>query len=167
MKPSRTMRAAALSGALALGLLAWLPPAQAGTFETTSKWKSCDSRKAGIAVKARFSRPASYDGPGRYMVKKWVEWDVLKAGGQWRERDRHYAETNWVKITNTDYDFVTSVGDSTNWGALYDSGWRAKVTFKLIKNRKGPRDKKVDEIQIFPTKGSFREQGTFCSPGGT
>ena len=100
------------------------------------------------------------------MVKKWVEWEYLKTKGEWREADRRYTETNWLKITNTDYDFVSTIGDATNWVNLYDSGWRAKVTFKLIKNRTGPRDKKVDEIQIFPGKGSFREEGTYCDGNG-
>ena len=40
------------------------------------------------------------------------------------------------------------------------------MTFNFIKNRTGPRDKKVDEIQIFPGKGSFREEGTYCDGNG-
>jgi hypothetical protein len=148
-------------------LVGGVTPAEAGTFTTTAKWRNCDDDKAAISIRATFSNPAAIYGTGRFMIKKWVVWDTAKAGGTWRERDRNYTETNWVQINNTDYDFISTAADKTNWGALYDQLWRAHVTIKLVKNRPGPRDKLVDEIDLTPRKNSFPEQGTFCGVGGT
>ena len=140
-------------------------PAQAGTgtFVTKAKWKNCETKQSAIRVKATFPNVASYYGKGRYLVKKEIRWDVLKSG-MWRREDSTTQQTQWVKINATaqglNWDFVTSIGDRTGWGNLYDSRWRAHVTFKLIKNRKGPKDKRVDTIEIFPTKGLFAEVGS-------
>jgi hypothetical protein len=146
---------------LAALVLAFAPAAQAGSHRTTTKWRNCDTYKAAVAVKATFGNVAAIHGKGRYMVKRWIEWEYFK-GGTWKEADRYYSQSSWVKVTNTNYDWITTAGDRTGWQGLYYSHWRAKVTVKLIKNRPGPRDKKVDDIQIFPMKGSFREVGSNC-----
>jgi len=74
-----------------------------------------------------------------------------------------------VQVNNPTWDFVTSIGDVTNWGAEYGQRWRAVVTFKLIRNRPGPVDKRVDTVERWLTKGMFAEQGVGCgvvrSPG--
>ncbi|MET1131831.1 MAG: hypothetical protein ABWX60_00240 [Aeromicrobium sp.] len=157
----RTRRITLVATLLAALVLAFAPAAQAGTFRITTRWKNCDTFKAAIAVRTTFSNVAATHGTGKYMVKRWIEWEYYK-GDTWKEADRNYTESSWVKITNTSYDWVTTPGDRTAWHNLYYSHWRAKVTVKLIKNRKGPRDKKVDEVQIFPMKGSFRELGSNC-----
>ncbi|MBA4607700.1 MULTISPECIES: hypothetical protein [Aeromicrobium] len=159
----RTRRITLVVTLLAALILGFAPAAQAGTFRITTRWKSCDTFKSAIAVRVTFKDPAYLYGSGKYMVKRWIEWEVYKSG-MWREEDRYYSESNWVKVTNKNYDWTTTPGDRTGWGntGLYYSHWRAKVTVKLIKNRKGPRDKKVDEVQIFPMKGSFREIGSNC-----
>ncbi|MFN8123028.1 MAG: hypothetical protein U0237_11430 [Thermoleophilia bacterium] len=38
------------------------------------------------------------------------------------------------------------------------------MTFKLIQNRRGPVDRKVDEVQLFLHKGLFAEQGNCYQP---
>jgi hypothetical protein len=152
----RLMTAIAGVGVATVVAVAGTSGAQAGDFVTKSTWRNCDTTQSGIAVQATFRRPASSDGPGRYMVKKWIEWEKYDAG-RWLERDRSYTETNWVKISNSNYSFVTTAGDRTTWLVLYYQQWRAKVTFKLMKNRPGPKDKVVDTVQIFPTKPSFTE----------
>lgn len=158
MKMPRMATVGLLMAAL---MLAFTPPASAGTQEIKTRWRNCDKFTSAISVKAKFFRPVQYHGKGRYMVKRWVKWQYWK-GGSWRTADRRYTESNWLKITNPRYNYVTTAADRTNWAGLYYSHWRVEVTVKLIKNRKGPRDKKVDEIQIFPKKGSFREIGSYC-----
>lgn len=153
---------AVVAALLAALVLAFAPAAQAGSSKITAKWRNCDNYQAAIKVRATFNDPARYYGKGRYMVKRWVEWEYYKGNGAWREADRRYTESSWLKVTNLNFDWVTTAADRTNWQNLYYSHWRAKVTVKLIKNRPGPRDKKVDEIQIFPMKGSFREIGSNC-----
>lgn len=156
------IRRAALSLLTAALLLGVLPStASAGEFITRAKWKNCDNAKASILITATFRAPARYYGNGKYMVKKQIKWQKYDAG-RWLERDHHDTKTEWLKITNQNYDFVTSIGDKTSWGYIYGANWRAQITFKLLKNRKGPIDKKVDEIKIYPKKGSFREQGSNC-----
>lgn len=157
----RTTRMTVVAALLAALVLAFAPAAQAGSWKTTTKWRNCDKQKAAIGVRVTFTDPARYYGTGKYMVKRWIEWEYYK-GGKWREADRYYRESDWVKVTNLSYDWVTTPADRVAWAGLYYSHWRAKVTVKLIKNRPGPRDKKVDEIQIFPMKGSFREIGSNC-----
>lgn len=160
---SKPHRAATIAAVILLLLAASMSPAQAGTFKTVTKWKNCDTTKAAIGVKATFSNPATVYGTGRYMVTKEIRWDYLKAPGQWRRADSVKTQTNWLKISNPDYDFVSSIGDKTTWGLLYNERWRAHITIKLIKNRPGPRDRRVDMIEIWPAKGSFQERGsTFC-----
>lgn len=158
MRQRRVTLVGLLMGAL---LLAWTPSAEAATFKTRDKWRNCDTFKSAISVRVTFTDPARSYGNGKYMVKRWVEWEYWK-GGKWKEADRHYTESTWQKITNPAYDWVTTPGDRTGWHGLYREHWRAKVTVKLIKNRPGPRDKKVEELQIYPTKGSFREIGSNC-----
>ena len=138
---------------------------QAGDFKTTAKWKNCDTKRSGIAVKATFPTPASYDGSGRYMVKKWVEWEYLKTKDEWREVDPPVHGDQLAQITNTDYDFVSTIGGATNWHNLYDSGWRAKVTFKLIKNGTGPRDKQVTRSRSSRARAPSARRGTYSGTG--
>lgn len=152
---------AVVAALLAALVLAFAPAAQAGTSKITTKWRNCDNFTAAIGVRVTFTDPVRYYGKGKYMVKRWIEWEYYK-GGTWREADRRYTESTWRKVTNPNFDWVTTPADRTGWQNLYYSHWRAKVTVKLIKNRPGPRDKKVDEVQIFPMKGSFREIGSNC-----
>lgn len=143
--------------------LATAGPALSGTFATTAKWKDCETTKAGIRVTATFSNVAAIHGTGRYLVKKEIRWDRLVGSGRWRSSDVHTTQTSWIRIDDTAYDVVTTVGDTTVWGGSYSGGWRAHVTFKLIKNRVGPKDDRVDLIDIYPTKGSFANVGN-CGP---
>jgi hypothetical protein len=151
----------AIGTAAAATVLAVAPAAHAGEFVTKDKWRNCDTFEAAIGVRATFREPANLFGKGRFMVKKWIEWEKYDAG-RWLERDRSYTETVWVDVTNPRYNFVTTARDRTGWGAIYHSQWRAKVTFKLMKNRPGPKDKVVDTVQIFPMKDSFAEKGSYC-----
>jgi hypothetical protein len=163
----RRLRLASLMVLVATLALATAGPALSGTFVTRAKWKNCDTTKVGISVAGTFTDVATIHGTGRYMVKKEVRWDRLIGSGRWRASDVHSTETRWLTIRNPSYDFVSSIGDTTVWGATYPRRWRAHVTLKLVKNRPGPRDKKVDEIDISPTKGSFREVGSSCDGGVT
>lgn len=151
-------------GASACALLLVAAPAQAGESTTTAKWRNCDTRTAGISVRATFRGPAALYGTGRFMIKKWIKWEKYDAG-RWLERDRSYTETSWLQINNPQYNFVSTAGDRTGWAALYYNHWRANVTIKLVKNRPGPVDKTVDTIQLLPTKGSFREVASNCGVG--
>ncbi len=146
--------------------LAIAGPAAGATFTTRAKWKNCDTRTAGIHVTGTFPGVSAIHGEGRYMVKKEIRWDRLIGSGRWRVSDTRRTQTAWTQVGNPSFNFVTSIGDTTNWGATYLRGWRAHVTLKLIKNRPGPRDQKVDEIDIYPTKGSFREMGSYCDAQG-
>ncbi len=143
-------------------LCAWgaaVPAAQAGTFDVIARWRNCDTYQAAISIRATFRDPVRHYGEGKYMVKKWVKWDALKVGGQWRQRDRHYSERGWVHATNPNWDFVSTAADRTTWGpTLYAERWRAHVTIQLLKNRPGPRDKKVDELDLFFEKRQFTER---------
>lgn len=163
----RRLRLASLMVLVATLALATAGPALSGTFVTGAKWKNCDTTKAGILVTGTFTDVAAIHGTGRYMVKKEVRWDRLIGSGRWRASDVRSTETRWLTIRNPSYDFVSSIGDTTVWGATYPDRWRAHVTLELVKNRPGPRDKKVDEIDIYPTKGSFREVGSSCDGGAT
>lgn len=159
----KTISAAASSAALALLVAVGVPSsAEAATFTTTSKWKNCDTTRAGLAIRTTFRDPVRYYGSGQYMVKRRIVWERLIGTGRWAESDRYASQSSWMKITNPDYDYVTTVGDTTTWGSTYYRYWRAKVTVQLIKNRPGPYDKKVEELVIWPTKGSFRELGSYC-----
>ncbi|MDP3967029.1 MAG: hypothetical protein Q8Q02_02015 [Nocardioides sp.] len=137
-------------------------PGTAGTFQTVAKWKNCETTKAGITIRGTFAGPAALYGPGRFKVKKAIRWDVYKGDGKWRVRDNVKTSTEWMKIRNPNYDLVTSIGDRTTWGNIYRKNWRAHVTLTLIKYRRGPANKKVDKIDIYPQKGSFKEKGS-CS----
>ncbi len=147
---------AALIALVAAGLCAVAPAANAGDAKTLSKWKNCETTQSAITVKTTFTDPAAAYGNGRYMVKKWIRWDYLKSGGQWRNGDTAHTETAWLEITNPQYDFVSTIGDKTKWLSLYTSLWRAHVIIKLLKNRPGPKDKVVETVEIWPMKGSFR-----------
>ncbi|KQZ70652.1 hypothetical protein [Nocardioides sp. Root151] len=158
MKMRRMTMVALLVSAL---MLAFTTSAAAGTFKTTAKWRNCDTYKSAISVRVTFSDPADLYGKGKYMVKRWVKWQYYK-GGTWRTADPRHTESGWLQINNLKYDYITTAADRTNWLGLYYSHWRAEVTVQLLKNRPGPRDRKVDEVKIFPTKGSFREIGSNC-----
>ena len=147
-----------------MGALATAGPALSGTFTLRDRWKSCDTTKAAIGVKATFADVAAIHGPGRYRVQKEIRWDRLIGSGRWRNSDVNKTQTGWITIRNTSYDFVTSAGDRTTWGATYHRLWRARVTFKLIKERRGPINKKVDQTDVELLKGSFREIGSNCTP---
>lgn len=54
---------------LAVSMMTAVPSSYAGTFRTTAKWRSCDTAKSAISVRATFADPARYHGSGRYMVK--------------------------------------------------------------------------------------------------
>jgi hypothetical protein len=137
--------------------------AHADSTTTLARWRNCDTLNAAVKIRATFSDPARYFGEGRYMVKKSIKWQKVGAGGNWiYGGDDYYAETGWLKVTNVNYDFVSTAGDRTNWGNVYPRLWRAKVTIQLLKNRPGPRDKKVAEFELTPRKAAFQETGTQC-----
>ncbi len=147
--------------------LAAAGPALSGTFTTRAKWKNCATTQAGIRLTATFADVAAIHGSGRYMVKKEIRWDRLIGSGRWRASDTHTTQTAWITIDNPSYDFVSSIGDVTAWGNSYPRLWRAHVTFKLIKNRPGPRDKRVDLIDVYPRQGSFRDLASCGSAPGS
>lgn len=144
--------------------LAATGPALAGSITTRAKWKNCSTTQAGLSATATFTNVAGIYGPGRYLVKKQIRWDRLIGSGRWRAGDVHTTQTSWITISNTQYDFRTRVADRTTWGNAYFTRWRAHVIVKLIKNRRGPKDKKVDQIDLYPTTGSFREVGSCGTP---
>ncbi len=157
MVARRTVRGAALALVVTTIGLATAGPALSGTFQTRGKWKNCETTQAGIQITATFADVAAIHGPGRYMVTKEIRWDRLIGTGRWRASDVHSTQTTWISIGNPQYDVVTTIGDRTTWGASYRRNWRAHVTFTLIRNRPGPRDKRVDIVDIYPAKGSFRD----------
>ncbi len=143
--------------------LSWVPLASAATFDIRAKWRNCENRKAGLSFRTEFLDPADHYGSGKYMIKSQIRWDKY-AYDRWRKLDANTIETPWTRITNLAYDFGQSHGDRTSWGNLFSKRWRAHVTVKLIKNRPGPRDKRVEMVERFFEKPMFSERGS-CGDG--
>lgn len=134
--------------------------ASAGWTDVRSKWRDCDSTSSGLSYRTTFPNPARYYGHGRYLIKSQIRWDKY-AYGMWRKRDANTIQTPWTKITNEEYDFSQAHGDRTVWGNdLYYQRWRAHVIVKLIKNRKGPKDKRVETVERSFEKAVFPERGS-------
>lgn len=134
------------------------PLASAGTLKPLSKWRDCESQQSGLTYRTTFNNVADWYGSGRYMIKSEVRWDRY-AFDRWYNRDTNTISTNWLKITNPQYDFSHFHGDKTGWGTIYSERWRAHVIVKLLKNRKGPKDKRVDIVHSYFEKGFFPERG--------
>lgn len=123
-------------------------------------------RHGGNPARATFSNVGVY-GANRYMVKKEIKWQLYIGGDRWRTDDPVKTETPWIRVDNPSWDFVTSIGDRTVWGiSSYNRAWRAVITFKLIKNRPGPRDKNVETVELVLRQGQFTERGSCRAPGG-
>jgi hypothetical protein len=152
----------AASAAVVLGSAS---PALADDLKVRAHWKSCETLAAGLSFRTEFSPPARYYGEGRYLIKSEIRWDKYTSAGSWRVRDSNTIQTPWLQINNPNYEYGLSHGDRTTWGNLYPNHWRAHVTVKLIKNRPGPKDKRVATVERLFNKGTFRERGSYCQGG--
>jgi hypothetical protein len=150
-----------LAASLAV-MLSWVPLASASV-DIRKKWRNCDTNKAGLSFRTEFQNPASWYGTGKYLIKSQIRWDKY-ASGMWRKLDANTIQTPWTKITNLQYDFGLSHGDRTDWGFWFPKRWRAHVVVKLIKNRPGPKDKRVDTVERWFEKPQFNEVGS-CGDG--
>lgn len=147
--------AAMLSALLALSMA---PVASsAGALKPLNKWRDCESQKSGLTYRTTFGDVARWHESGRYMIKSEVRWDT-SAFDRWYNRDATTSSTEWLHITNEEYDFSHFHGDRTSWGSVYSDQWRAHVIVKLIKNRAGPKDKRVDTVHGYFEKGFFPER---------
>lgn len=144
-------------------LLSSVPVASAATFEIRAKWRSCQTTTAALSFRTTFSKPASWHGDGTYLIKSQIRWDKY-ASGSWRKLDVSTNQTPWTEITNPEFDLGLSHGDRTNWGNLFERRWRAHVIVKLIKNRPGPKDNRVDIEERFFEKPMFDERAK-CDEG--
>ncbi len=151
---------------LAAGLaivLSSVPAASAATFDIRAKWRSCQTSTSALSFRTEFLNPADLYGTGRYLIKSQIRWDK-NASGMWRALDVHTIQTPWTEITNLEYDFGLSHGDRTKWGKLFEKRWRAHVIVKLIKNRPGPKDNRVELVERFFEKPMFTERAK-CDEG--
>jgi hypothetical protein len=154
------MRKFILSAAVGVALLlSSASVSSAGETQIIAKWRNCDTTKAGLSFRTTFYSPARNYGSGRYLIKSEIRWDKYRYG-MWRASDVSTRQTPWLKIRNPEYHFSLSHGDRTTWGAsLFAERWRAHVTVKLIKNRPGPKDKRVETVERFFEKPMFTEVG--------
>lgn len=155
----------AASAAVVLGSAS---PAFAGQLDVRFKWRHCENAAAGLGFRTTFFRPAaSYNsGPGRYMIKSQIRWDKHTSAG-WRQSSVDTNQSDWIQINSPAYNPTLLHGDRTDWGyRLFRGRWRAHVIVKLIKNRPGPKDNRVDIVERFFEKPMFHERGSYCE-GGT
>ena len=146
-------------------VLSSVSPAVADDLDIRFKWRACENAAAGLGFRTTFFHPADYYDPGRYMIKSQIRWDKYTSAG-WRHLDVSTNKSDWLQINNPDYSPSLLHGDRTVWGNLYSRQWRAHVIVKLIKNRVGPRDKRVATEERFFQKPMFDERGSYC-PGGS
>ena len=144
--------------AAAIALVA-VAPSSAAEVKVLGKWRNCETGQAALTYRTTFINPARSYGMGRYLIKSQIRWDK-NASDQWRNLDTNTIQTPWKTITNGEFDFSQSHGDRTNWGDWFFRRWRAHVIVKLIKNRPGPKDKRVETVERFFERPMFHERGS-------
>ena len=135
--------------------------ALADSFDIREKWRDCDDLSARLSFKATFTKPADFYGTGRYLIKSQIRWDKHTSAG-WRNWDTNTVQTNWLQINNPNYSHTVFQADRTVWSTSYNRRWQAHVIVKLIKNRVGPRDRRVATIERWFSQAMFRERGQDC-----
>lgn len=144
-------------------VLSSVTAASAASFDVRAKWRSCQTGTAALSFRTEFLDPADWYGAGKYLIKSQIRWDKY-AYGMWRKVDANTIQKPWTHISNLEYDFGLSHGDRTAWGNLFDERWRAHVIVKLIKNRPGPKDDRVEMVERFFERAQFTERAK-CDEG--